>query len=167
VAAPDPDALHQFHALVAGLEYPMWIVTAAAGDERDGCLVGFTTQCSIDPPRYLVCLSNKNRTFRIARDAEVLGVHLLPENERELAELFGGETGDEVDKLAQWGWSEGPGGVPILDRVRSWFAGRVLQRVDAGDHVAHVLEPVAARHQAPDGSLGFQEVRDIDPGHPA
>ena len=27
------------------------------GDERTGCLVGFRTQCSIDPVRFLVCLS--------------------------------------------------------------------------------------------------------------
>jgi flavin reductase (DIM6/NTAB) family NADH-FMN oxidoreductase RutF len=167
VGTPDREALQRFHALVGSLEYPMWIVTAAAGGERDGCLVGFTTQCSIDPARYLVCLSNKNRTFRIARDAEVLGVHLLPDDQRELAELFGGETADEVDKLAQWQWREGPEGVPLLDGVRSWFAGRVLHRLDVGDHVAHILEPVAASHQAPDESLGFQEVRDIDPGHPA
>jgi flavin reductase (DIM6/NTAB) family NADH-FMN oxidoreductase RutF len=161
------DALRQFHALVSTLEYPMWIVTAAAGGERDGCLVGFTTQCSIHPARFLVCLSNKNRTFRIARNTGVLGVHLVPEDRRELAEIFGGETGDEVDKMAQWGWREGPEGVPILDGVHSWFAGRVLERVDLGDHVAHVLEPVAAHHEDRGEPLGFQEVRDIEPGHPA
>ena len=45
------------HELVSELDYPMFIVTCADERERAGCLVGFATQCSIDPPRFLVCLS--------------------------------------------------------------------------------------------------------------
>ena len=95
------DAAKIFHRLVGGLEYPMFIVTARAGDEPLGCLVGFATQTSIDPPRFAVCLSHNNRTYRRGRDAELLGVHCVPEDAAELAELFGGETGDEVDKFAR------------------------------------------------------------------
>ncbi|MBV9412979.1 MAG: flavin reductase [Acidimicrobiia bacterium] len=158
---------HEFNGFVAELEYPMFVVTAASGDERDGCLVGFATQCSIDPPRFLVCLSVKNRTFRIAKGAPVLAVHLVAADQRDLAELFGSKTGDEVDKLAQWPWHEGPDGVPILDEVGNVFVGRVLDRIELGDHVGHLLEPIAARHEGPTDELGFQEARDIEPGHPA
>src|SRR3712207_8083841 len=62
-----------FHALVGDLEYPMFIVTARAGAEPLGCLVGFATQTSIDPPRFAVCLSHRNRTYRRGRDARALG----------------------------------------------------------------------------------------------
>ena len=44
----------QFDAFVGGLDYPVFVVTAAHGEERSGCLVGFATQASIDPPRMLV-----------------------------------------------------------------------------------------------------------------
>src|SRR5919106_332536 len=100
----------------------MFIVTVAAGGERAGCLVGFATQCSIDPPRFLICLSDKNRTFRVARDADLLIVHLVPQEADDLAELFGSETGDEIDKFARCGWSPGPGGAPVLDACGNWFA---------------------------------------------
>jgi len=156
-----------FQAFVTELEYPMYVVTAAAGGERDGCLVGFATQCSIHPPRFLVCLSVKNRTFRIAATAPVLAVHLVAAEQHRLAEVFGGETADEVDKLAQWPWREGPEGVPILEGVRNVFVGRVLARFELGDHVGHLLEPMAARHEGDVESLGFQEARDIEAGHPA
>src|SRR6266550_1522175 len=109
--------LDEFKAFTLHLEYPMYVVTAAADGERDGCLVGFATQCSIHPPRFLVCLSVKNRTFRIAKTAPVLAVHLVGHDQHDLAELFGGETADEVDKLAQWPWREGAGGVPLLEGV--------------------------------------------------
>ena len=160
-------ALDEFHAFVGELEYPMYVVTAAAQGERDGCLVGFATQCSIHPPRFIVCLSVKNRTFRIAKTAAVLAVHLVGADQHDLAELFGGETADEVDKLARWPWREGPEGVPILDGVGNVFVGRVLARVDLGDHVGHLLEPVAAQQEGDAEPLGFQEARDIEAGHPA
>ncbi len=156
-----------FHAFVAELEYSMYVVTAAAHGERDGCLVGFATQASIHPPRFLVCLSVKNRTFRIAADARMLAVHLVAADQRDLAELFGGETADEVDKLTRWPWREGPDGVPILADVENVFLGRVLDRFDFGDHVGHLLEPMAARHEGDVDPLGFKQARDIEAGHPA
>src|SRR3954449_3689554 len=101
----------------------MLIITAAAGDERDGCLVGFWTQTSIDPSRVLVCISRKNRTYRVARASDALGVHVVPADGAGLAELFGGETADEVDKLAQARWHAGPQGAPVLDDCPNWFVG--------------------------------------------
>ena len=48
-----------FNSLVGDLDYPMFIVTVCAGGERAGCLIGFATQASIDPSRFLVCLSHR------------------------------------------------------------------------------------------------------------
>jgi flavin reductase (DIM6/NTAB) family NADH-FMN oxidoreductase RutF len=156
-----------FHALVGGLEYPMFIVTARAGDEPLGCLVGFATQTSIDPPRFAVCLSHNNRTYRRGRDAELLGVHCVPEHAAALAELFGGETADEVDKFARCSWHDGPGGVPILDDCPNWFVGRVLWRSEAGDHDAFLLEPVAAQNATAEEEFTFHRAKRIEAGHEA
>jgi flavin reductase (DIM6/NTAB) family NADH-FMN oxidoreductase RutF len=162
---PSPAAT--FHELVGDLEYPMFIVTARAGDEPLGCLIGFTTQASIDPPRFLVCLSHKNRTFRRGQDAGFFAVHCVPEHAGALAELFGGETGDEVDKFARTAWHEGPEGVPILDECQNWFVGRVLWRRDGGDHEAYLLEPVAAQHGSGEDEFTFHRAKRIDAGHEA
>jgi flavin reductase (DIM6/NTAB) family NADH-FMN oxidoreductase RutF len=156
-----------FERIVATIDPPMFVVTARAGDDRDGCLVGFVTQCSINPPRFLVCLSNKNRTTRIARRAEGLVVHVLRSDQRDLAELFGGETGDDVDKLARAAWHEGPY-APILEGC-DWFAGEVLRRYDdLGDHEGFLLDVQDAEDAAArDEQLGFQAVRDVEAGHDA
>jgi flavin reductase (DIM6/NTAB) family NADH-FMN oxidoreductase RutF len=161
------DVAATFHALVGGLEYPMFIVTARAGDEPLGCLVGFATQTSIDPPRFTVGLSHKNRTYRHGRDAELLAVHCVPERATALAELFGGETGDEVDKFARCAWREGPGAVPLLDECPNRFVGRVLWRRDAGDHDLFLLEPVFAEKGAAEDEFTFHRAKRIDPGHEA
>jgi len=68
-----------FTSLVSELDYPMFIVTTVAADgERSGCLIGFATQISISPPRFLVGLSGKNHTYRVAQRAEHLAVHFVP-----------------------------------------------------------------------------------------
>jgi flavin reductase (DIM6/NTAB) family NADH-FMN oxidoreductase RutF len=156
-----------FQRLVAQLDYPMFIATVAAGGERSGCLIGFATQSSISPPRFLAGISDKNRTFRVARDAETMAIHLVPEDAGELAELFGGETGDEVDKFARAKWREGPGGVPLLDRCPNRFVGRIVERIDFGDHVGMVLEPFFAEADEESAQLGFHRAKRIEPGHEA
>ena len=152
-----------FEGLVGELEYPMFIVTAPG---PLGCLVGFTTQASIDPPRFIACLSHKNRTFREGGDAPALGVHAVPADAEDLAELFGGETQDTTDKFARVDWHEGPEGVPILERCENWFVGRVIERFDAGDHDAFLLEPIAGESGEQD-EFTFHRAKRIDPGHEA
>ena len=155
------------HELVAELDYPMFIVTVAASGERAGCLVGFATQCSIDPPRFLVCISEKNRTYRVAREAAVMVVHLVPARAADLAELFGSKTGDEFDKFARCRWRPGPGDTPVLEDCGNWFAGRILDRMDAGDHTAFLLEPFEAASDPGEGAFEFHRARRMDPGHEA
>lgn len=166
----DDDAERTLHRLVRRLDYPMFAVTTVADDdgERSGCLVGFATQCSIHPPRWAVWLSVVNHTYRVAQRASHLAVHALSsERNRKLAELFGGESGDEVDKFARCSWSEGPGGVPLLDGVAGWFAGSIAGTFPpTGDHAGFLVEPIAA--WVDDGvrpDLGYQSVKHVEPGH--
>lgn len=164
---PRPLSTDEFAAFVDGLDYPMFVVTAADGAERSGCLVGFATQASIDPPRLLVCLSQANHTTGVAAGSEFLAVHLLDaDTDHDLAELFGGRTGDDTDKFGSVAWQPGPGGVPLLERCPRYVVGRVLERVPLGDHVGHLLEPVAVDASDAD-VLTMSDVEDVEPGHPA
>jgi flavin reductase (DIM6/NTAB) family NADH-FMN oxidoreductase RutF len=158
-----------FESIVGRIDYPMLIVTTAAADgELSGCLVGFATQCSIDPARYLVCISDKNHTYRVLQRADALAVHLVPENGNRIAAVFGGETEDLTDKFEQCAWHPGPGGLPLLDACPNWFAGRILDRFRLGDHVGHLLEPFAGEDPAPElGWFPFSRAKEIEPGHEA
>lgn len=161
-----PDA---FDALVAALDAPLVVVTAAAGGERAGCLVGFHSQSSIEPRRAAVWLSKANRTYRVALGASHLAVHALTNADRELAAWFGGETGDEVDKFAAVRWSEGPGGAPLLDACpHRVVLARTALLDEGGDHVLVTGSPVAAASPGPFTPLRLSDVAgDIAPGHPA
>ncbi|WP_031078898.1 flavin reductase [Streptomyces sp. NRRL S-118] len=152
------------------IDYPMYIVTAAADGDRAGCLVGFASPCSIRPPRFAVWLSTANRTFRVASRATHLAVHLVSRDTLALAELFGGETGDETDKFQHVAWEPRTGGAPVLRDAAAWFVGRVHHRDDGGDHVLFLLDPVEESPPAPEPHpriVMFHDVARLDPGHPA
>lgn len=156
-----------FTQLTGDLDYFMLVVTTVVRGERSGCLVGFSTQCSIDPPRFLVCLSDKNHTTRVAAKADALAVHFLPSTAEHLAELFGSETGDEIDKFTRCRWHPGPEELPILDECGRWFAGRVRERRPFGDHIGHLLEPFAAVKDDDGSTFAFHRAKRLEPGHPA
>jgi flavin reductase (DIM6/NTAB) family NADH-FMN oxidoreductase RutF len=163
-----PDAvLDRFHRLMGAVDGTMVIVTTiSAAGERSGCLVGFAMQCSIDPARFLACLSVENHTYRAARRADHLGVHLVPADRHDLAELFGGVTGDEGDKFAGVAWRAGPAGVPLVDGCPDWFVGHIEDRIALGDHVGHVLSVVDVSDHPPGGAvLRLHDATDVDAGH--
>jgi flavin reductase (DIM6/NTAB) family NADH-FMN oxidoreductase RutF len=152
------------------LDYPMYIVTAAAAGERSGCLVGFASQCSIDPPYFMVWLSVANHTYSVARRAGQLAVHVLHHSQRGLADLFGGESGSWVDKFARVAWRPyGDEGTPILDEAAGWFVGRVRERNPTGDHVGFLLDISDVGPQRADRGrlLNLSDVGGLEPGHPA
>ena len=133
--------------------------------------MGFSTQCSIDPVRYLVCLSKANDTYRGALGATRLVVHLLRDAEldRSLASIFGEltERDANVDKFADCEWDDGPDGVPVL-RGLDHFEGQILNHVDLGDHVGFALAVGAGRVTRTDEPLlTYPRVKNLDAGNAA
>jgi flavin reductase (DIM6/NTAB) family NADH-FMN oxidoreductase RutF len=156
-------------ALMRAIDAPLIVATAAADGQRAGCVVGFHSQCSISPLRYSVWVSKANHTYRVALFATHVAVHLLGESDHDLIELFGGSTGDDVDKFEHLDWAPGPDGVPVLARCGNRM---VLRRVslwdDGGDHVCFIGEPVEAAADVDIPKLArVTDADDVDPGHGA
>ncbi len=160
-------------AFTALADPAVYVVTVAADGQRAGCLVGFASQCSLSPVRFSVWLSKANHTYRLALAADTLTVHQLPRNRLDLAERFGSACSAETDKFDGLAWSEGAEGAIVLTDALAWFTGRVHDRYDGGDHVAFVLDPIAAHTKASvderDGRavLTLYDAGDISAGHPA
>ena len=157
-----------FNDLMSSIDRPMLIVTTRAGDSQAGCLVGFHSQCSIDPPRYAVWLSKANRTFRIGVLADAFALHFLGDGDQEIAELFGGVTGDDDDKFARCRWHPGLDGVPLLDACAARVtARRVALHDDNGDHACLVLAPDETDVPGEFAPLASSRLGDLDAGHAA
>ena len=161
--------MSEIEDVLGRLDPAMAIVTTVAKGERAGCLIGFHAQCSIEPLRYVVWLSKANHTYRVASRATHLAVHFPRTDQHELAELFGGTSGDDLDKFSRCAWTPGAHDVPLLDDCPNRFVGRRIALLDEGsDHVCVVVEPIEA-DAATDGfsPLRLSDVTDIDPGHGA
>lgn len=156
-----------FQNIVGSLDFPMIIVTTIFGAQKAGCLVGFWTQCSIHPPRFLICSSEKNHTYSVLKNSDRIAVHFLNQEHMALAELFGGETGNSMDKFAKCKWhADDETGVPILDECATWFTGKIVERHKFGDHTGMIIEPLhASFEKGESAAMMFQQVKHLEPGH--
>lgn len=150
------------------VDYPFYVVTVRAADaEMSGCLAGFVTQCSIDPPNFLVCVSKRNHTFPVAERSSGMGLHLLGDDQVDLARLFGEETGDLVDKFASVDWRLGSTGAPLLVDSAVSMESQILGHFSVGDHEAFLMRAVRAVTGGHDGLLTYRSTPRLQPGHPA
>jgi flavin reductase (DIM6/NTAB) family NADH-FMN oxidoreductase RutF len=107
--------------------------------------VGFTatslTSVAAEPPMVSFGVSSSASCWPVIARAEHVGVHILGEHQRDLAETFARSGADRFAPPTSW--SPGPEGVPLLDGVLAWLVCRVEARVPAGDHRIVVARAVA------------------------
>jgi len=162
------DGLEDLDAFFDTVDYPYYVVTVRTPDgDMSGCLAGFVTQCSIDPPQFLVCISKVNHTLAVADRSPSMGLHLLGGDQLALARVFGEETGDLVDKFASVDWRLGATGAPLLVDSAVSLEGQVLGHFPVGDHEAFLIRGVRAVSGGHDGLLTHRSSPPLQPGHPA
>ena len=97
----------------------------------------------------------------------VFAVHFLTADDLEVAERFGTQTGDEVDKFADLDIRM-ERGVPVLINCPNHLIVRKVAVLDeGGDHVCVTTEPVAAATSGPFQPLRLADVEHLTPGHEA
>jgi flavin reductase (DIM6/NTAB) family NADH-FMN oxidoreductase RutF len=149
-----------FDRLMEAFDQPVVVVAAASRRGAAACVVSFSSQCSVDPPRYCVYLPKDHGAYEVARRAGHLMVHFLDRRQHDVATALatvpheGRDTAadDEpgTDRPATGAsplrWRPGPDGrTPRLHGVDAWLFGRVADRHDTGDHVGFVLAPQRVR----------------------
>ena len=155
----------EFDELVSRLDPPMVVVTTVSGDQRAGCLAGFHTQCSVDPPRYAIWLSKANHTMALGLYAKYFGIHFLGPDDMALAERFGTLCSDEVDKFEGLDLDEGPDGLPLLRGEHRIVGHKHTLHDDGSDHVCVIVEAESVQLNGPMTQMRLQSVIHLKPGH--
>lgn len=149
------------------VDYSLHVVTSSSPEgEPSGCVVGFVTQCSIVPLRFLVCISKVNHTYFTTESSNSLTLHLVGRDHIDLASLFAEETGDTVDKFSRCLWHTGVTGSPVLSGCTSWLECLVIDRWSVGDHQALLVRPVTGGSGTSQDVLTARDSPDLQPGHP-
>jgi flavin reductase (DIM6/NTAB) family NADH-FMN oxidoreductase RutF len=136
LASIDPDT---FRALLRRQAASVAVVTAA-GDPPAGFTATSFTSVSLRPPLVSFCLARSSSTWATIAGAAHVAVHLLGEDQQEIARTF---ATSGIDRFAAHsGWRPGPFGVPLLTEPVTWLLCRVTERVPAGDHTIVLAEPL-------------------------
>jgi flavin-dependent trigonelline monooxygenase, reductase component len=97
-----------------------------------GLTVNSFTSVSLDPPLVLWCLGNKSDSYELFSKTDHYAVNILAAGETDFAMRFAGK-GDQ--QLAAGEFEILKTGAPALPQAIATFDCKVVQRVEAGDHL--------------------------------
>ncbi|MEV2246693.1 flavin reductase family protein [Streptomyces sp. NPDC049970] len=107
-------------------------VITAAGEKPVGFTATSLNSVAAEPPLVSFGVGTSSSSWPVVAEAEYIGVHLLGEDQRELAATFARSGADRFGPPTDW--RTGPEGVPLLGGVVAWLVCRVVARIPAGDH---------------------------------
>ena len=138
--APDPQRLRQALGRYAT---GVTIVTCL---DRDGQRVGLTANSfnalSLDPPLILWSLRLKSPSLEAFASATHFAVNVLAHDQLALSRHF---SRSGADKFTLGDWSEGAGGVPVLEGSAARFECSQHAAQGAGDHMLFIGRVLHAR----------------------
>jgi flavin reductase (DIM6/NTAB) family NADH-FMN oxidoreductase RutF len=91
----------------------------------------------------------------------------LGSDQRDVAALFGEESGDRIDKFAHVRWSPGATGAPLLAECATFVEGPIINRFSGGDHEGVVIAVSGGGLGTHEGRFMLSDASALDAGHPA
>ena len=132
----------QFKDLLANWASGVTIVTSRAGSRVQGMTVSAFCSVSLRPPLVLVCASKDTITHGIVQESKVFSVSVLAADQGELSNRFASKK-DEDRRFEGLHCDDGATGCPRIPGALACLDCRVVEAVDAGDHVVYIGEVVA------------------------
>ena len=145
----DGEALREAMRLLAS---PVVVVTAEADGEPRGATIGSFTSVSLEPPLVSFNVTRDTRLHHILLRAEHFAVHVLAEDQAEMATHFARPDLDGFEQLASVPHSRGESRPPLIEGMLGVLVCRPESRFAAGDHslfVGSVVEVLPGRDGAP------------------
>ena len=113
------------------------VVTTRAESSVHGMTVTAFTSVSLAPPLVLVCAGSKSYMHALLCKSGVFAVSILAAGQEALANRFAGRDG-VTDRFEGIAYGEGTLRCPLLEGAVATIECRVVQNVEAGDHVIYI-----------------------------
>ena len=127
------------------INYGLYVLTAADGDEFAAAGVNWLSQASFDPPLVMVGVKADSDSHPVIERTGAFAVNVLGEDQLDVGKAFFRTTTVEGDTLNGFRFERGPEtGAPILIDLPYWFECRVTDTVRRGDRTVFVAEVVDA-----------------------
>lgn len=134
------DARAAFRRACAEFATGVTVVTARAPDGELAALTANSfTSVSLDPQIVLFCVGKTMSSTRVLAAADHVAVHVLGAEHEEIARRVATSGLSGAERLAGLDWSAGRFDEPVLGACAARFSGPILDRIDAGDHLIHLV----------------------------
>lgn len=120
------------------------ILTTHLNGRDSGSLVTTVMSCNLRHVRLLVGTWQGSLTHELIDTSRLIGLNVLGPQHVELVELFGKRSGRDVNKFTGDGWIRGATGVLILNDALGYVEGRVIDKMNCGDHTLRLVDPIYA-----------------------
>lgn len=128
--------------------YDLTVVTTRLGDKINGQTVAWVTQASINPPMVAVGISSERYTYGLLKESKVFAINFLPKSRQDIVDLFGFQTGAEVDKFKDFKYRSAVTRSPILNDAAAFLDCKVVKTCQTGDHELFIGEVVDADYKS-------------------
>ena len=124
--------------------YGVYILSSVNEGEYCVSTVTWVSQASFEPPMISVCIKRNSASYEIVKKRGEFILHLLGDNQKELASTFFKPTIFENEKLNGQEFSLG-NNLPLLKNIPAYIQCKVVEILENGDHPLFLAEVVDAK----------------------
>lgn len=126
------------------INYGLYVLTAADGDELAAAGVNWVSQASFEPPLVMAGVKADAHTHDLIVRTKAFAVNVLADDQLDIGKAMFRSTTVEGDTLNGYRFERGGTGSPLLVDTPWWFECRLTDHIDRGDHSVFVGEVIAA-----------------------
>ena len=126
------------------LSYGVYILSSVNEGEYCVSTITWVSQASFEPPMISVCIKRNSASYEIVKKRGEFFLHLLGDNQKELASTFFQPTIFENEKLNGQEFSLA-NNLPLLKDIPAYIQCKVVEILDNGDHPLFLAEVVDAK----------------------
>ncbi len=141
------------------MPHGIYVLTTAAGEERNGMIASWVSQVSYDPPLIMVALHPDRYSHALIEQSHVFALHLLGGDRKDFLQRFKGE--DVAGKFLSVKWFQGRTGCPVLEDCLGYVECEVKEKYEPGNHtlyIGRVLEGRVLKEGEPLTTLAYEGV---------
>jgi len=147
-------SITDYRAAISRFLTGVTLVTARHEGLAQGITASAVASVTLEPPTLLICLNRQSATCHAVSGAGRFCVHILADDQLELARHFASRIPDKFANLVELGLGsthDSPLGNPIVDGALAYLECRVVTQTDVGTHRVFFGEVVSvdAREGSP------------------
>jgi uncharacterized repeat protein (TIGR04076 family) len=116
------------------------VITTRFGEKLNGMSACWVNRSADQPFLVMASIWKENFSHDLIKEGGLFAVHILRNDQVDVARHFGKQSGRKVDKFARIPYRIGKTGSPILADCLAYLDCRVVRAMESGDHTIFVGE---------------------------